>query len=204
MCCDSLARCCAGGVDALALALQHPRDGILGEPVDLEVGLQPAQLAGDRHVALGVAQADRRGDVERPWAAVGAVHRRVARSALAPEGILGEVAQRQVDLHRLAGVREVAGARHDLELAAGEAGQCPRVAVRRDLVAVSGEHQHRAVEALRQLAQLAVEAKPPRSSTVAPSVSWSVSSPHPIPSSMPLVEWGSEKHLEMNHSTNSG
>ena len=41
-------------------------------------------------------------------------------------------------------------------------------------------------------------------SAVAVIVAGSVSSPHPTPSSMPLVEWLSEKHREMNHSTNSG
>ena len=50
----------AGGVDALALCLEHSGDGVLGEPVDLQVRLQAAQLAGDRHVALGVAEPDRR------------------------------------------------------------------------------------------------------------------------------------------------
>ena len=107
----------AGRVDALALALEHPGDRVLGEPVDLQVRLQPAQLAGDRDVALRVAEPDRRGDVERARAAVGPVDGRVARRALPPEGVLGEVAQRQVDLDRLARVREVAGAADHLELA---------------------------------------------------------------------------------------
>ncbi len=100
----------AGGVDALALGLEHPGDRVLGEPVDLQVRVQAAQLAGDRHVALRVAEPDRRGDEEGAGTAVGAVDGGVARRARPPEGVLGEVAQRQVDLDRLAGVREVAGA----------------------------------------------------------------------------------------------
>ena len=106
----------AGRVDALALGLQHPGDRVLGEPVDLQVRLQPPHLAGDRDVALGVAEPDRGGDVEGAGTAVGAVDGGVARRALPPEGVLGEVAQRQVDLNRLAGVREVAGAADHLEL----------------------------------------------------------------------------------------
>ena len=50
---------CAGRVNALAARFQHPGDRMLGEPVDLKTRMQLAQLAGDRHVPLGVAQADR-------------------------------------------------------------------------------------------------------------------------------------------------
>ena len=45
----------AGRVNALALALEHARDRVLGEPVDLDAVDQVAQLAGDRHVPPGVA-----------------------------------------------------------------------------------------------------------------------------------------------------
>ena len=56
-------------MDALAARLEHRGDRVLREPVDLEVGVQLAQLVGDRDVALGVAEPDRRGDVERALAA---------------------------------------------------------------------------------------------------------------------------------------
>ena len=59
----------AGRVDAFAAGLEHFGDGVLGQPVDLEVGPQAAQLVGNRHIALGVAQPDRRRDVERTLAA---------------------------------------------------------------------------------------------------------------------------------------
>ena len=70
-------RCGATRWPACALAgwmrsparLEHRGHRVLGEPVDLEVGMQLAQLVGDRDVALGVAEADRRGDVERALAA---------------------------------------------------------------------------------------------------------------------------------------
>ena len=73
----------ARGMDALAARLQHPRHRMLGEPVDLEVGMQLAQLVGDRRVALRVPEADRRGDVERALAA------RLARAPSAPAGARG-------------------------------------------------------------------------------------------------------------------
>ena len=59
----------AGGVDALALGLQHARDRVLRQPVDLEVGVQRAQLLRDRDVAPRVAEADGGGDEQRALAA---------------------------------------------------------------------------------------------------------------------------------------
>ena len=48
---------CARRVDALAARRQHRGDRVLREPVDLQAGMELAQLVGDRHVALRVAQA---------------------------------------------------------------------------------------------------------------------------------------------------
>jgi len=56
---------CAHGVDPLAVRLQDGGDRMLCEPVDLDVGAELAQLVRDGDVALGVAEADRGGDVER-------------------------------------------------------------------------------------------------------------------------------------------
>ena len=55
----------AGRVDALAARLEHRRDRVLREPLDLEPGVQPAQLVGDGDVAPDVAESDRRADEER-------------------------------------------------------------------------------------------------------------------------------------------
>ena len=56
-------------MDALAACLEHRVTGAV-PPVDLEVRMQPAELVRDGHVAPGVAEADRRGDVAaRAWAA---------------------------------------------------------------------------------------------------------------------------------------
>ena len=56
-------------MDALAARLEHGRHRVLREPVDLEVGVELAQLVGDRGVALRVAEPDRGGDVEGALAA---------------------------------------------------------------------------------------------------------------------------------------
>ena len=58
-------------MDPLAAAREHARHGILGEPVDLALGLERAQLARDRDVAPCVAEPDRRGHEERT---LGAAH----------------------------------------------------------------------------------------------------------------------------------
>ena len=74
MCPDSLASMRARRMDALAAGAQHRRDRVLRQPVDLEIGMQPAQLVGDRHVAARMAEPDRRGDVERALAARPSAH----------------------------------------------------------------------------------------------------------------------------------
>jgi hypothetical protein len=51
-------------MDAFARRRQQPGDRILGQPVDLQVGPQFAQFAGDRDVAPAMAEPDRRGEVE--------------------------------------------------------------------------------------------------------------------------------------------
>ena len=53
-------------VDGLARGLQDGRHRVLREPVDLDLGSQPAQLAGDREVAAGVPEPDRRRHVQDP------------------------------------------------------------------------------------------------------------------------------------------
>ena len=188
-------------MDALALRLEHSGDWILGEPVDLQVGVQAAQLPGDRDITLGVTEPDRRGDEQRARTAVGAVDGRVAWRPRPSEGVLGEVPQRQVEPDGLAGVQEVAGALDRLELATAEAGQRPGVLWRCDLVTVAGDHEHRTVQVLCQPAQGASTAdETHRCDSEAVSVSGSVSSAHPTPSSMALVECGSGRLRETNHS----
>jgi hypothetical protein len=45
-------------MDTLALSRKDPGDRVLGEPVDLQIRVQGAQLARDRNVALGVPEAE--------------------------------------------------------------------------------------------------------------------------------------------------
>ena len=83
--------------------LQHPGDRVLGQPVDLEVRVELTQLVGDREVAAGVAEADRRGEVQRP-----AVPARTAGPRALLGGCLdplGEAADLAVDEDRVAAVR---------------------------------------------------------------------------------------------------
>ena len=66
-----------GGMDPLLPVGQHPGDRMLGQPVDLDIRPQPLQCLGDRHIAPGVAQADRGGQHQHP---AGPARSRVPRS----------------------------------------------------------------------------------------------------------------------------
>ena len=94
----------AHGVESLAAPLQHLGDRVLGEPVNLKIGLELAQRVGDREVALHVAQADGAGDEQGTFAM--ARHRALP-GPLRRTGWSQEVVQQEVGLHRLAGERGV-------------------------------------------------------------------------------------------------
>src|SRR5687768_12701942 len=111
---------------------------MLGEPVDLEVGLEPPQLVGDRSIALRVAEPDRRGDVER---ALGA--RLAAHPATRWWRWLHEVAQQQVDLDRVADVGTVPRSLEQDERAACLLGEGDAATRARDRVVRSLDHQDR-------------------------------------------------------------
>ena len=135
----------AARVDPLAARLEHRGDGVLREPVDLEVGVELAQLVGDRRVALRVAEADRRGDVERALAA-----RLAAHPARRPGRRRDEVAQEQVDLDRVAGVREMARPVENHELAVRELREPGPGFTRSHGVVAAVDHEHRAVDPGRE------------------------------------------------------
>ena len=59
MCADSLASHAEAGWTRSPGVLEHRGDGVLGEPIDLEVGMVLAQLGGDRDVTPGVTEPDR-------------------------------------------------------------------------------------------------------------------------------------------------
>src|SRR5664279_2173986 len=99
----------------LAAVLEHSCQGMLREPVDLEIWPQGAQLLRDCDVAQGVAEADRRREVQRA---------RLARSGPGPTAVdlrrsnlVHEIAQQQVEAHGFARVRQVAGPFEDEQIA---------------------------------------------------------------------------------------
>ena len=51
-------------MDALASRFEQPRHRVLRQPVDLQAGMELAQLAGDGDVAPAMAEADRRREIE--------------------------------------------------------------------------------------------------------------------------------------------
>ena len=104
----------AGRMHGLAGRVERRRHGVLREPFDLDVRVQPTQLAGDGDVAPRVAEPDRRRQVERalrPPAPARPARRRGRRR--------GEVAQQEVDADGIARVRAVPGALHRNERPAG-------------------------------------------------------------------------------------
>ena len=108
-------------VDALAVGLEQARHGILRQPVDLQVGMQLAQLAGDGDVAPAMAEADRRGEIERAFfAAAARLVRAAGRGDAKPP--VEEVVDQRVALGGIAAERIVAAARDGDELAAGQLG----------------------------------------------------------------------------------
>ena len=156
----------AGRMDPLTLALEHPGDRVLRQPIDFEIGMEPAQLFGDRHVALGVAEPDRRADVQGApaAAATAAPPGAVARSHPLADRLraLGEIAQQQVDLHGVASLGNVARALEAHEGAAGQLGERGAGVVGANGVVASVDHQGRATDLGGQLAHAGLVGEPRR------------------------------------------
>ena len=136
----------ARGMDALPACLQHRGHRMLSEPVDLEVGMELAQLFRDRGIALRVAEPDRRGDVERALSARLAAHPAAWRRRR-----LHEVAQEQVDLDGVACMREMARPFEYRELAVRKLRESRTGGARAHRVVASVDHEHRAVDAGQEL-----------------------------------------------------
>ena len=143
---------------ALARGVERRGDGVLREPVDLEIGVQAAQLAGDRDVAPGVTEPDRRGDVERALATAASA-RPAGRWRLRAD----ELAEQAVDADRVARVRAVPGALQRDERSTGDPRELGAHLERPDRVVGPVDHQHGARDALaearelRRIVQLAAE-----------------------------------------------
>ena len=129
----------AGRVNRLAMRLEHSRDRILCEPLDLKVRNAMTKLAGNGHVSTGVAKADRRGHEERP-----------PRPARAPPALGSgpggqrKVAKSQVDRYGITKVGNVARPLHRQQPAVSQFRQSCAVGVHDDLVLVPVDHKHRA------------------------------------------------------------
>ena len=179
--------------------LEHVRDGLLREPVDLEVGMQRAQLARDRDVAPGVAEPDRGGDVERALVAPDRAAPARPAAAAARRRARRSRAAAWLNAHRVAGVRAVAGALELDQLGAGALGE-RRAAVGRDqVVLVALDDEQRAAQPAEQLAHRRARRARARRSCSA-SVSGVVSSAQPMESSICLVECGSGKQRPKKNS----
>src|SRR5450755_1614300 len=95
-------------MDPLSLDAEERGNRMLGQPVDLQARTQPAQLFGDGLVPAGVAQPDRGGNVQDALRATPAAYpapRLIRR--VASEGV-NELADEQVDLDGVAGMRRMA------------------------------------------------------------------------------------------------
>lgn len=118
------------GVDRLTTRGEDPGHGVLGEPLDVEVGVEGSRLVGDGEVSSRVTESDRRGDVERLLATRGgpdmgaptvhgASRGRRAGSGTGAHGIpvetLREAPDLVVDQNGVARERAVAGALDDDE-----------------------------------------------------------------------------------------
>ena len=141
----------AGGMDPLAARLEHLGDRVLGEPVDLEIGVEPAKLLRYRDIAAGVAEPDRGGHIQRSPRS-----RPAPRPAPRRGRRADEVAEQQVQLDRVAGVRDVAGALERHERAAGRVGQRPALPERPDQVGVAVDHERRTPNSCAHLAEVLV------------------------------------------------
>jgi hypothetical protein len=152
-----------GGMDPLAVRLEDLRHRVLGQPVDLEVRVQLAQLVGDGDVALRVAQPDGGGDEEGALPARPPSHPPLRRGCRRVDRV-DEPLQQQVHLDRVACVGEVPGTFEAHEATVRAFGQLDRPRVGRDGVLVAGDHQNGAAnagaEAHERLADLLRRAEP--------------------------------------------
>jgi hypothetical protein len=57
-----------GGMDPQSGGVEHPGYRMLGQPVDLHIGMECLQFAGDRDIAPRMPQTDGRGQIEHPLA----------------------------------------------------------------------------------------------------------------------------------------
>ena len=111
-------------MDPLAAASSTRGHRVLRQPVDLQVRVQLAQLVGDRDVPLRVAEADRRGDVERALRPAQRPRSTCAAAAGTARGDRSTKSrEEEVGQHRVAGRLDVAAALDVTSVAAGQLGE---------------------------------------------------------------------------------
>ncbi len=190
-------------MDALAVGLEQARHRVLRQPVDLQVGMQLAQFARDGDVAAAVPEADGGGEIERllgfarrlglPSSGAGMPSLRSRKSMIRALHLAGK---------RPSGLWPPPGMVTSSAPVSSATSLRARIGL--DLVVVAVDHQHRAADlAIHRLAD--VERRRDRArSTVLASTGPVVSLAHSMPSSICLVECGSEKMLRTKCSAKSG
>src|ERR1700733_15022588 len=109
---------------------------MLRQPVDLKIGVEVPQLIGNRDVAPRVPKANRGGDVKR--AAAAGLGARPSRGGSPP---LHELADQEVDPHRISRQGNVPRAMERDHIPAGRSGRRLALNVRAAQVAVAVDHE---------------------------------------------------------------
>ena len=123
------------GMDPLPSRVEHRGHRRLREPVDLQVGVQRAQLSGDGDVPLRMTEADGRRDVERPLRSAQRPRpRAVLRRTHVGGHTVDEIAQQPVGQHRIASGLVVAAALDRDEHSTRHLGETDAVRVGNDAV----------------------------------------------------------------------
>ena len=182
-------------VHPLAGVVERPGDRVLGQPVDLQVRVQLAQLVGDRHVAARVAEPDRRGQVERPRGGRARPASQVAAGRSAGAIRSTNSADQPVDQHRVARLVPVAAAldEHQRRRRSARPSRSP-IGVRADPVvgAVDDDAPGSCTRSQNgSIGAHTAPSQPSRPAVVSTSVDGAISCAQPTQSSICLVECGS-------------
>ena len=143
-------------MDALAAGVEQPCHRVLRQPVDLQIGVQLAQLARDGDVAPAVPQADRRGEVER-LLCLARGRRPLLAGRRNAEPAIEEIVDQIVALGRKASERIVPAARNGEQLRSRQLGHHLGARMGLDLVVVAVDQQQWAADlAIHALAHVEV------------------------------------------------
>ena len=133
---------CAERMDTFAAGIEQARDGILCQPVHLQVGVMLAQFAGDGDITPSMPKADRRGQIQCALGPFGSARRRLRRGDAEPA--IQKIHDQGIAFCRDAAKRVVAAARDRHELRPRHLGDKLRASMRYDVIIVAVDHQNRA------------------------------------------------------------